>query len=33
MWKMHEIREIIKFFEESSLQELEVELEGRGIRD
>lgn len=27
MWKMHEIREIIKLFEESSLQELEVDLE------
>lgn len=27
MWKMHEIREIINLFEESSLQELEVDLE------
>jgi acetyl-CoA carboxylase biotin carboxyl carrier protein len=28
MWKMHEIRELIKLFEESSLQEMEIELEG-----
>lgn len=27
MWKMHEIREIIKLFEESSIQEFEIELE------
>jgi acetyl-CoA carboxylase biotin carboxyl carrier protein len=27
MWKMHEIREIIKLFEESSLQELKVDME------
>lgn len=27
MWKMHEIREIINLFEDSSLQELEVDLE------
>ncbi len=26
MWKMHEIREIIKLFDESTLQELEVDL-------
>src|SRR6059058_3327570 len=26
MWKMHEIREIINLFDESSLQELEVDL-------
>ncbi|GHH97495.1 acetyl-CoA carboxylase biotin carboxyl carrier protein [Neobacillus kokaensis] len=28
MWKMHEIRELIKLFEESSLQEMEIELQG-----
>jgi acetyl-CoA carboxylase biotin carboxyl carrier protein len=28
MWKIHEIRELIKLFNESSLQEMEVELEG-----
>jgi acetyl-CoA carboxylase biotin carboxyl carrier protein len=28
MWKMHEIRELIKLFEESALEEIKVELEG-----
>ncbi|MEH7177903.1 acetyl-CoA carboxylase biotin carboxyl carrier protein [Neobacillus vireti] len=28
MWKMHEIREMIKLFEESALEEMKVELEG-----
>ncbi len=32
MWKIHEIREIIKLFNESSLQEMEVELEGAESR-
>lgn len=32
MWKMHEIREMIKLFEESSLQEMEVDLEDAGSK-
>ena len=28
MWKMHEIRELIKLFEESALEEMKVESEG-----
>lgn len=32
MWKMYEIREIIKLFEESSLNELEVDLEEAGSK-
>ncbi|MFC4799341.1 acetyl-CoA carboxylase biotin carboxyl carrier protein [Neobacillus sp. GCM10023253] len=32
MWKMHEIREMIKLFEESSLQEIEVDLEDAGSK-
>ncbi|MDN3015446.1 acetyl-CoA carboxylase biotin carboxyl carrier protein [Paenibacillus sp. BSR1-1] len=32
MWKMHEIREMIKLFEESSLQEMELDLEDAGSK-